>query len=123
MEVMVAVVFLSLCSAGILQSVTTAQNRASVAQDRLYALTLAQNTLDTVRRTAKTSALTPAITSTSPSNSGLPGTVTLKQTITAVSGYTNLYSIQVKVTWGSVTLPKNRSSNLTIETILRAPDV
>lgn len=121
-ELLVAVVFIGICVSSIVGSVTNAAARAVYARRRILILGQARNALEQCKATAKKSALTPGTTINIWSPTGFTGTATCTQTITLISGYTNLYKVNETVTWTEKALGINRSDSMVLETWMRAPD-
>ena len=121
-ELLVAVVFIGICVSSIVSCVTNSAARSVYARRRILILGQARSALENSKSTAKTSALTPGTTFSVVSVSGFSGSATLTKTISLVSGYTNLYKVNVSITWTEKALGMNRSDSMTMETWMRAPD-
>lgn len=121
-ELMACLVFLSLAVYPMLACITGSQTRALNAQDRLLVLGALEDKIETQRGIALTLALTTGTTSSTTTPTGLVSSLTITQTITLVTGYSDLYQVSETGTWGSAVLPW-RNGSMTISTYMRAPHV
>ena len=121
-ELLVAVVFIGICVSSIVSCVTNAAARSVYARRRILVLGQARTQIEQCRSTAKTSALTPGTTVLPMAITGFTGTPTMTKTITLISGYTNLYKVNISISWTEKSLGANRTDTVVMETWMRAPD-
>jgi prepilin-type N-terminal cleavage/methylation domain-containing protein len=121
-EMLACIVFLGVTVYPILGCITQSQARELNAQDQMTVLGLIQDQIEGQRAIAYTTALTTGTTNTTPTPTGMTATVTLSRVITLVSGYTDLYQVQVTGTWTNTAVP-NRNGSITLTTMMRAPHV
>jgi hypothetical protein len=117
------VVFIGICVSSIVNCVTNAAARAVYARRRILMLGQARTAIESCKSTAKTSALTSGTTFFTLSGiSGFTGSATMTRTISLVSGYTNLYRVNISISWSEKALGINRNDTLVTEAWMRAPD-
>ncbi|HEY3780959.1 MAG TPA: type II secretion system protein [Fimbriimonadaceae bacterium] len=121
-EMLACLAFLSLAIYPMLTCITWSLKTALQTQDRMWVEGLVQDSIETQRGTALTSALTAGTTTTANTPTGMSCTVTVKTVIALVSGYTDLYSVTVTGTWTDAVFNKNQST-ITLVTYMRAPHV
>jgi len=121
-ELLVAVIFIGICVSSIITCVTNAAARSVYARRRVLILGQVRSAIEQSKSTAKTSALTAGTTISVISVPGLTGNATMTKTVTVVSGYTNLYKVNVTASWTEKALGINRSDSMVMETWMRAPD-
>jgi type II secretory pathway pseudopilin PulG len=122
-ELLVAVVFIGICVSSIVSCVTNAAARAVYARRRILMLGQARSAIESSRSTARTTALTTGAPIFILSGiAGFTGTATMTKTTTLVSGYTNLYKVNVTINWTEKALGINRPDSIVMETWMRAPD-
>ncbi len=119
-ELLASLTFLSLCAGPMVTAISNGEMLALNAQDRALVLGTIMDQIDTKRSTALTTALTTGTTNSTVTVSGVYTTVALTTVISLVSGYSDLYSIDVKGSWGNQTIP-NRNGSIEIITYVRAP--
>ena len=121
-ELLVAVVFIGICVSSIVACVETSNKRDVYARRRILMLAAARASIEKSRSQAKSAALTTGITTASANTAGFTGSAILTKSITLISGYSNLYKVNVAVTWTEPAQGVNRSDSLILETWMRAPD-
>lgn len=122
-ELLVAVVFMGICVSSIVASVQTSNKRDVYARRRILMLAQARASIEASRATARTTALTTGITTANPVTAGFSGSASLIKTIALVSGYTNLYRVNIQISWTEPAAQgTDRSDSLILETWMRAPD-
>ena len=107
-ELLVAIIFIASCAGAILGSVSGSVQRSGYAKRRALALSQAKSTIESLRSTV--------------SLTGFGGPVAQTRVISAISGHTNLFRVNVRITWADRGGGGSRSDDLTLETILRCPD-
>lgn len=115
-EILVSLVFLSLAIGPMVACVSQAQSAALNAQERYYVLGKVRDVIEAQRANALGALLTTGTTTTTANGIWTP--VTITTTIAGVSGYSDLYSVDVKATWGNATIP-NRGGTIEIITYMR----
>lgn len=122
-ELLVAVVFIGICVSSIVNCVQTSNKRDVYARRRILMLAQARASIEASRATARTTALTTGVTVANPVTAGFTGTASLIKTTSLISGYANLYKVNVQISWSEPAAQgDNRSDSLTLETWMRAPD-
>jgi type II secretory pathway pseudopilin PulG len=117
-ELLVATVFLGICAASILGAVTSAIAHTGQAERRSFALGAAEASIEALRAShISSSPSTGSTIDTIPLPGGRSGTRT--RVVALVSGYTDLYTVTVTLSWTESFGP----DTITIETLVRAPDV
>ena len=121
-ELLCCLAFLSLAVYPMLSCITYSIKSVLRAQDQMMVMGLVQDAIENQRATAYTSALTPGTTSTTSTPTGMLESVTVTTTIALVSGYTDLYSVQVTGTWQDASI-NGTTGTITVTTYMRAPHV
>jgi Tfp pilus assembly protein PilV len=121
-ELLVAVVFIGICVGSIVNCVTNAAARSVYGRRRILMFSVVRSEIERAKASAKSAALTPGTTFFSVSMAGFTGSGTETKTIALISGYTNLYKVNISITWTEKALGINRSDLMTMETWTRAPD-
>ena len=119
---MACLVFLSVAIYPMLTCLTQAQADSYNAQERMIVMGLIQDQFETQRTIANGSALTTGTTVSTQNPAGVYTSVSMTTVIALVTGYTDLFSVQVTASWGNATLP-NRNGTITLTTYMRAPHV
>lgn len=112
-ELLLAVVCLASASAGVLSAVRYANDKTVGARQRELALLTACSQLDGAKSDAFNNVLAAGTTVTTPSVSGIAGTVTVTKTITQ-QGITPLHNVTVQVQWSFA----SQTQTVTLETVL-----
>ncbi len=97
------------------------QNRAQT-QNQMWVEGAVLDQIETERSVALSSALTPGTTVSTVTPTGMPSSVTLTTVIAKVSGYGDLYSVQVTGSWSNE-LVNGNTTTVTVTTYMRAPHV
>ena len=122
-ELLVAVVFIGICVSSIVTCVTNAAARSVYGRRRILMLAQARAAIESSKASAKSSSLsTGTFISALSGIQGFTGTATMTKTVNLVTGYTNLYKVNVTISWTEKALGINRSDSLVLETWMRAPD-
>ena len=119
-EVLMAMAFMSACTAVMLGAVTSNQERANIAWERSIVLQRVLSELDAFRSTARLTTLPVGTTTIIPSLAGV-GSVRVDREISAEVGVADLYLVTVTATWTSVDLGHRQT--LQISTKVIAPEV
>jgi len=120
-ELLVCLVFLATTVGSMCYAIAQAQNVAANAGDRLLVMGAVMDQIEAQRSTALTTALTTGTTTTT--KTGVVWTsINLTTAISLVSGYTDLYKVDVTGTWGNSTIP-TRNGSIEVITYMRAPHV
>ncbi len=106
-ELMVCMVFLGLCSAAMLNAIGAASRQASIAEEKLLALSTAKNELAKAQADARANSISVGSTTTYPTDTGIKYPVSVQTTISAVGGYVDLYLVTTRVTWTSTSGPEH----------------
>jgi hypothetical protein len=114
--------FLSLAVYPMLSCITWSIKTALRTQNQMWVEGAILDKIESERAVALTSALTTGTTTTSSTPTGMSSAVTLVTVIAKVTGYTDLYSVQVTGTWNNE-LVNGNSSSVTVTTYMRAPHV
>jgi len=121
-ELLACLAFLSLAVYPMLSCITWSLKTALRTQDQMWVEGVVLDQIETERTIALSSALTVGTTSTNKTPTGMSVSVTVQTVIALVSGYSDLYSVQVTGTWNDVLMNKN-SSSIVLTTYMRAPHV
>jgi len=121
-ELVVAAAFLGIAAGIVFESVSGNAASMDYANRRLAALDLARDQLDASRSAGRTAALAVGTTTTQVSIPSLTTKVTVTQTIAQVSGYTNLFSVQVVSSWTELGTGTPRTDSVTLSSNVEAPD-
>jgi type II secretory pathway pseudopilin PulG len=121
-ELLIAVVFLAICTSSILACVWNSQTQGTYANRRSAVLAAIQAQIYTARGQARLGSLTPGATTTPTAVQGLSSSLGVTTTISLWPGYTNLYLVTVSASWTEESRGVNRSDSLSISTLVRAPD-
>jgi hypothetical protein len=105
-----------------LSCITWSLKTALRTQDEMWVEGVVLDQIETERTAALSAALTTGTTTTTKTPTGMSATITLQTIIALVSGYTDLYSVQVTGTWNDV-LVNSHSSSIVLTTYMRAPHV
>lgn len=121
-ELLACLAFLSLAVYPMLSCITWSLKTALRTQDEMWVEGVVLDQIETERTAALSAALTTGTTTTTKTPTGMSATITLQTIIALVSGYTDLYSVQVTGTWNDV-LVNSHSSSIVLTTYMRAPHV
>jgi Tfp pilus assembly protein PilV len=99
MEILIAVAFLAICAAAILDVVLVADTQGSYALRRTQVLTALQNEIEQSRGRAMAGTLTDGTTTTLMTLPGISGTVTVTTTTTLRSTSRTLWDISTSASW------------------------
>lgn len=121
-ELLVAAVFVGLCSAAMLGAIGTSSRATSIAEEKLIALTFAKNELDLARAAANKGTITVGVRNETPSNTGIKYPVTVRTEVTAVAGVADLFLVRTRVRWESDTGVEH-SGSVTLETYVVTNDL
>ncbi len=121
-ELLACLTFLSLAVYPMLSCITWSIKTALRTQDQMWVEGVVLDKIESERATALSSALTTGTTTSTSTPTGMSAVVTLTTVIALVSGYTDLYSVQVTATWTDALMNGNLST-VTITTYMRAPHV
>lgn len=118
-EILIAVTFLAICAAVILQTVTASSGNSSYAFRRQQVLSALQSRIETVRGTSNSSSITAGTSSTNVAVPGIAEPVTLVTTIASRETSLTLWDVTVTGTW-----PEQRGSRVwndsaTLRTVVR----
>lgn len=92
---LIATICLAGSAIGILSALRFCNDRGLQARYRLIALQRAATEIEKAKGQALGSTLTAGTTNQNLSNTGVPGTLTVSRTVTAVGGTPDLYTVQV----------------------------
>src|SRR5579862_3180875 len=98
-ELLACLAFLSLAVYPMLSCITWSLKTAQRTQDEMWVEGVVLDQIETERTVALSSALTTGTTSTTKTPTGMSVSITLQTVIALVTGYTDLYSVQVTGTW------------------------
>jgi hypothetical protein len=104
-----------------LGTINQAQVSAMNARERLIVMGMVQDEIDKQRSLARTTALTTGTTTSTQTSSSVYTNIALTDAITLVSGYTDLYQVDITATWGDKTLMLYRTGTIEVITYMRAP--
>jgi Tfp pilus assembly protein PilV len=122
-ELLVAVIILSIGATSLLTAVNASVANQSYSQRRASILASVQNTVDKARSTATGGTIITGTTTQTLTVSGIQGSVTLTKTCNLVAGYTDLYTVDVKATWTEIPgLNLTRADSLDLTTLIRSND-
>ena len=121
-ELLVAVVFLAVCTSAILGCVWATESRGNYATHEAAVLAYLQDTLEEVRSTARTAVPATGTFVTNPVLSSVHEPVTVTTVIALKPGYANLYTVTITADWNERNFRNVRADRMTISTFVRAPD-
>ncbi|RMG25319.1 MAG: hypothetical protein D6724_04415 [Armatimonadetes bacterium] len=111
---MVATAFMAVAVTALVDTIWTIHVNQSVARERAVALALAEDMIAEVRRGIPNNVLNLGTQSTTVSVEGIQGNVTKETSVSAVTGFSDLYRVVVKVAWAT--------DSVRLETYVRYPD-
>ncbi len=117
-ELLIALVFLSITATVMMKGVATLSTSSAVARDRITILAYMRNRMELIRATARTTALTPGTTTTTPVLRQVANPIGCDETITLEPGFTNLFRVKVTAGW----TVGARAQSLKLETLMVAPN-
>lgn len=120
-ELMLAVLLLSICASAIIQAVSQTGKRANMAGQKALILVEAQNWIENCRAKGKLRTLVAGTSSVQIAVTGVPFPVTRTTSISLVSGYTDLFKVSVTMSWNANTTA-DQSGSLTLESKVISPD-
>lgn len=120
-ELLMAVVLLSICATAIISAVGQTSKRASLAAEKALILAEAQNWMETTRAKAKLRTIIPGTGSTVMTITGVPFSVTRATSVALAAGYTDLYNVSVTMTWNANTT-RDQSGKILLESKVVSPD-
>jgi type II secretory pathway pseudopilin PulG len=115
-ELMIALLVLSVCAGALLAGVGQAGSRAGLASDKVLILNAVKNQMDIARQAGRNGNL---VTTTFNSNvpvPGLPYLVNFSRTATPVMGEPNLFAVRVVATWAGV--DNKRTGTMQLDTLV-----
>lgn len=118
---MVAVVFLGLCASSILACVTTSSRRLREVEQREIVLGYLRGQLESLAATSRKTTPSGLASTTSANLAGIGQPITLDRKVTAVSGSTGLYLVDVSATWTVTASPEEPARTLRLTTYVRSP--
>lgn len=121
-ELLCCLAFLSLAVYPMLSCITWSIKTALRTQNQMWVEGLVLDKIESERAIALTSALTAGTTVTNSTPTGMSSSVTLTTVIAKVTGYADLYSVQVTGSWNNELVNAN-TSTVTVTTYMRAPHV
>lgn len=123
-ELLVALVVLSTSSVALLTGVNAAITKQSYAHRRALVLAALEDKVDTIRSNATGGTINVGTVITHLPLSGIEGQVTYTETITAIGGYTDLYTVQESASWTetAAVATAGRLDSMTLVTIVRTND-
>lgn len=113
LEMLVATICLAGASIGVLSALRFSNDRAVAAKYRLIALQMASTQIESAKGKALASTLTAGTNVQNLANTGVPGTLSVTTTTTAVGGSPDLYTVHVVASWNS------GGASVTLDTIVR----
>ena len=120
-ELLMAVLLLSICATAIISAISQTGKRASMAAEKTLILAEAQNWMESSKAKGKMRTLVAGNTSVQLTITGVPFPVTRATSIALVGGYTDLYRVSVTMTWNANTT-RDQSGTLTLESKVVSPD-
>lgn len=120
-ELLMAVVLLSICAAAILNGVTLTGKRASLAAQKALILNEAQNWMESTKAKGKLRTLVAGTSSVSLSITGVPFQVQRNTSIALVPGYTDLYDVSCTMQWNGNTTADQKGA-VTLQSKVVSPD-
>lgn len=120
-EVLVAVVFLGLCASSILSCVTTTARRLREVEQREIVLGYVRSQLEALAASSRKSVPTGLNTTSSATVAGIPKSLTLTRKVTAVSGTSDLFLVDVSAVWQLSASPNEPTRTLRLTTYVRSP--
>jgi type II secretory pathway pseudopilin PulG len=120
-ELLIALVFMGVCTGVLLDATTSAYTRSALARDRIIALSLAEGALDDLRSRIISREFSVGNSTTPLLSTGINGTVNQTTNVQLVPGHSLLYSVTVTISWTHVT-GNQRSGSITLQTMMVNPD-
>jgi len=120
-ELMIAVLILSICASAIIRAITQTGKRSSMSAEKALILAEAQNWMEGVRAKGKARTLVAGTSNVSIAITGVPFQVTRSTTIALSPGYTDLYDVSVRMSWNP-NLGREMSGELVLESKVVSPD-
>ncbi|MEQ1822838.1 MAG: hypothetical protein ABL949_10020 [Fimbriimonadaceae bacterium] len=117
-ELMIALVFLAVTASVMMRGVASLSTASAVARDRALILSYMKSRIEMIKAKARTTALTPGSTSTTPTLRQVAYPLTCTEDIALEPGFTNLYRVKVIGGW----TVGSRGQNMKLETLVVAPD-
>ena len=120
-ELLIAVVFLTVCVSGIVACVVSSRRNASYSGRRATALAAAAGVIERASADAANGNLTVGMIG--PVDvAGIPAPATYTRTVDLVPGHTCLYEVTVNLTWKEHSPGSERDAGVTLATRLRSPN-
>lgn len=120
-ELLIAVLILSICASAIIRAITNTGKRSSMSAEKALILAEAQNWMEGVRAKGKMKTLIVGTSSTALSITGVPFSVQRITSIALCPGYTDLYAVNVKMQWNANTT-RDQMGEIVLESKVISPD-
>jgi len=117
LELLLATVCLAADSGGVLAALRYTNDKTIISKQRLLALHLACTQMEGAKSAAFNSTLTAGVTTTNPSVTGIPATITMTKTVALVPT-TQLYTVSVTVSWVLQSSSGAQTQTVSLDTIV-----
>lgn len=112
-ELMLALVIVSIVLAALIGTLSTTSKRLRTTQYRAIALNLAKEAVEGLRTSSKSASLSALSSTTTRNNMGVPTTFSITKSVSAnAGGVSGLYKLAATVTWNDA---QNYARDLTLE--------
>lgn len=115
-ELMIALLVLSVCAGALLAGIGQAGSRAGIASEKVIILTAVKNQMDIARQAGRNGNLTAGTNSGAQSLTGLPYPVNFTRTASAVAGEPGLFAVRVVATWAGA--DNKRTGTMQLDTLV-----
>lgn len=120
-ELLMAVLLLSICATAIISAIGQTGKRASMAAEKTLILAEAQNWMESTKAKGKMRTLVAGTSNVQIAVPGVPFPVNRSTTIALAAGYTDLYCVSVTMSWDPNT-SRDQAGSLTLESKVISPD-